>query len=431
MRRFVIFLVMLMCFSPQALARTHVVEETSEFVEVEGDYARAEQLAYEEVLEKIAEHSQVYIEFLQKNRDEGFGESVAIKTMASVQRILEKNYIYQGSQVACHIRAEIDDGKLLKALDKAKVTAEKELYHEEANMNGRERDAYKAQSVNPVSLRDTDYENLLKQAKQAFLQRQYSRCIQYAQQAENASMYARNQKFQALSLGYLALANAKIGNFYEAIGFADNALSLDKDSIYAQYAKQISNTYLGNYYLAQESSFNLLHDLFMAKSPHPLVSVDEAYFYTCLSYYLDGDYENLQNVLNLRAFPMHDETLSSQNHYVFYLCDLADKGCQLDSDHFIKNYFLANIGNALSKTEIRLATFNTFKNKALVYASKGCNETSAKNALQHFKMAYAITKQYPEEYEYNLIAKEILHVLEKKYVKQYPDCIQFVTGEYL
>ena len=431
MRRFVIFLVMLMCLSPQALARTHVVEETSEFVEVEGDYARAEQLAYEEVLEKIAEHSQVYIEFLQKNRDEGFGESVAIKTMASVQWILEKNYIYQGSQVACHIRAEIDDGKLLKALDKAKVTAEKELYHEEANMNGRERDAYKAQSVNPVSLRDTDYENLLKQAKQAFLQRQYSRCIQYAQQAENASMYARNQKFQALSLGYLALANAKIGNFYEAIGFSDTALSLDKYSVYALFAKQIANMYLGNQPVAHECSWKLLDLMFPLIKVYPLVSVDEIYFKHCLSYYLEKDFQNTYNAVSCTPFNTSNEWINIHIQDVSWWCSKSKAAKVLDADEFIKDYFMVELKGEKYRRKLQIDSYRSFYNQALVYLEKGRYENSDDKALEQFKIAYSITKQYPEEYEYKLIAKEILDILKSRYVRKYPRCINFVTGDRL
>ena len=60
---------------------------------------------------------------------------------------------------------------------------------------------------------------------------------------------------------------------------------------------------------------------------------------------------------------------------------------------------------------------------------QGLCDKSADGALKHYRIAYAITKQYPEEYEYKKIADNILQLLKNQYVKQYPNCIKFVTGE--
>lgn len=432
MRKFIIFIVALVCFSPHSYAKTFIVDETSDFVEIQNDYATAEKKAYENVLEKIAEHFDIATEFIQKNEDDAYHSSIAVKVTATVQKILEKNYIYKDNAVACHIKAEVDEEKLKQALDKAKVTAQKELYHEMANQNEREKDAYKAQSVNPTSIQDKDYINLMKQAKQAFLQKRYSHCIQFAQQAENASLYAGDTRMHTTAMAYLALANAKIGNFYESMAIADRVLKVDPYSVYALHAQQLSNISLDNAVSAQEYSLRALQQFVgKDKSKFPLVTIEEIYFNACRSYIVGGNYEeaiklatatpfytgnkerdlNIQSITSWLSQKKTDGTINDKS-FIFYFTKL----------HY-------NLNDENIRKRIRLQQFDSFYNQSLVHLFQGLCDKSVDGALKHYRIAYAITKQYPEEYEYQVISKDILQLLNNQYVKQYPNCIRFVTGE--
>ena len=433
MKKLLLILVAMIYFTSHSYAKVYTLEAQSDPIEIESTTEKAEKDAFTNAQQKIAERVGVVIESFEKSKDLAYDKGFVIMTTASVQKILDKRFIYQNNTVTCYIKAEVDDEQLEKALDKAKVTAEKEYYHEMSNINEKEKDIYKAQSVNPTSSKDTDYINLLKQAKQSFLQKKYSYCIQYAQQAANCTTNLSDKYYHTTALAYLALANAKIGNFIEANNFADRTLAFNPQNFYALHAKQLNFLYQGNPYLSADYGIQILNCWNGQNVKYPLAGMQEVHFYIVKAYTDAKDFNRANSASIFDNFSVNDREKNISISVAMNQLKQAKLKNQLDN-YFTILYFrmcyFANQGQKDIDTCRRLRNqgFPSFYNQALVYYCQAVSSENDKQTLERFQMAYGIAKQYPEEYEYKLLCTNILNTLKSQYVSKYPDCIKYVTG---
>jgi len=246
MKTFIFFLLLLLPI--QAEAKTYTISVNSDVI-TSDNVENAKSQAYDNAKVKASEQVGVYVEATTKVKNLAFDEDLIVSTTASVQKILKKDFsvftqdnLYN---VICHITVEFDDETLEKALDKAKVTAEKEYYKEMNTMNENAAERYKEQSINPTSYTDTELQNLYKQAKVAYNQENYSFAIQYLNQIINVQ--DTSSKFSVACYELLCTSYAYTGKADEAMRLAYHLLTISPKNYYAYYTMLVCASYDAKY----------------------------------------------------------------------------------------------------------------------------------------------------------------------------------------
>ncbi len=450
MKRFIIALLCVVCFSPHVMAKTHTIEVTSEPISVE--YAKErnslneviydvqEKLAYKNAQMKVSEQLGIVVESLTKTRDMAYDTEVIIATTASIQQVLKKEFSTTNEGLTCHLIVNVDDDMLLKALDKAKEVAQKEYYRELSNINEQEAEEYKKQSINPTSLKDDDISNLYKLAVQAYRQEQYGTCVQYCQQMLLHSSDDMSQERKVLSLRareYLCLSYAHMNNA-DTIGVANELLSINSTDFYGLYAKEIAYYYSNQYDLAIATGYEILNNFASKYKPVPWKSGfrgERAPQYTL---------ENVYPSVNILVMALADAGRYTEAYILTYFPARTDNYAVYNFKHVAMNensyydnvtalnyytYYKQSLDDATSKEKYqeihkKISTFNLERtnNKAFSYYLKGCNYfVSFEDTEKYFKKAYLIAIQHPADIVYIDIRKRIINQI-LKYKKSNKDC---------
>lgn len=450
MKRFIIFIICLVCFSPHTYAKIHTVEADSQPISTEQAenyqqknpsndmlYDVQEKLAYKNAQQAVSEKLGIVVESLSKTKNMAYDTEIIITTTASVQRVLEKNFRITGEGLVCHLKVEVDDAILMKALDKAKEVAQKEYYHALSNINEQEAEEYKKQSINPTSIKDSDVENLYKLATQAYNQELYGNCVQYCQQillytnGETSQMHSK-QVIHLRALEYLSLSYAHMNKTNEAIATANELLITNPKDICALYAKQMA------YYYSKQHDLSIATGYEIFQNSASELSNDVRKFGLRNEYMPQYTYKNMFQSLNILAMALAD---SGRFEEGIFLTDFETNQCfsissnnilagiywfkhsAMNEGIYYKNSVMPNyyvlymlsleaddkyykeIHNKINKLDILTKT----NNKALSYYLKGLNyHVSFQDTENYFKEAYLLALQHPADIIYIDIRKRIV-----------------------
>ena len=186
------------------------------------------------ILQSAAQDEESYILSISKIKDLAFDKDEVVVTSANFSQIKPHTYCivfmefdeddYNLLYLKISATVEIDEDSIKEKLAKenAKLHAENEVYKDVATDNKIAYQDLQSQKVNPASYQDTNAENLVKLANQAFISDNFTQAIQYAQQATVNSSTGEQVYEKALFM--LAQSYAELNDFDTAFSYVNMIL---------------------------------------------------------------------------------------------------------------------------------------------------------------------------------------------------------------